>query len=127
MTVSNLTVSIVLFLAATTTPLEAQDFTAYTVAPELRNLSDVRPMVDSAAMRLVKAGTFATVLLQAMVRKDGSTTNVSVQESSGNPVLDTAAINVVKSMNWKPGEDPDGPKDVWISLPVVFRPRDIGR
>jgi TonB family protein len=127
MTVSYVTALVALFLVAATTPLEAQDFTAYTVAPELRNLANIRPMVDSAATRLVKAGTSATVLLQAMVRKDGSTTNVSVQQSSGNAVIDSAAINVVQSMNWKPGGDRDGPKDVWISLPVVFRPKDIAR
>jgi protein TonB len=126
-TLSNLTFSIALSLVASTTALEAQDFTPYTVAPQLRNLIHIRPMVDSAATRLVKAGSSATVLVHAMVRTDGSTTNVSVQESSGNPVLDSTAIKVVQSMNWKPGEDRDGPKDVWISLPVVFRPKDIGR
>ena len=72
MTLSNLTFSIALSLVASTTALEAQDFTPYTVAPQLRNLIHIRPMVDSAATRLVKAGSSATVLVHAMVRTDGS-------------------------------------------------------
>jgi hypothetical protein len=54
-------IAFALLVLAAASPVRAQGV-AYTVKPELRNLSDVRPMIDSAAARLLKFTTSSTVL-----------------------------------------------------------------
>jgi protein TonB len=48
------------------------------------------------------------VLVQFTVETDGSTTNVSVAGTSGNPSLDQAAAKCISGWRWKPAEQAGG-------------------
>lgn len=62
------------------------------------------------------------VMIQMVVRKDGSLDNLKVLRSSGNKLLDDEAMRVVKLMpNWIPGKEGGVPVDVYFTLPFNFK------
>ena len=61
-----------------------------------------------------------TVIVEFTVLKDGSVTDVHAIFGS-DPVLNEAAVNAVsKSLKWTPGEQNGEPRNVRMSVPVVF-------
>ena len=66
-------------------------------------------------------GTQGRVLVQFVVEKDGSITNVNVVRSV-SPELDAEALRVVKAMpNWTPGKHKGEAVRVKFTIPIVFR------
>ena len=66
-------------------------------------------------------GTEGRVLVQFVVEKDGSITNVK-KVKSVSPELDAEALRVVKSMpNWTPGKQRGEAVRVKFTIPIVFR------
>lgn len=62
------------------------------------------------------------VIVQFVVDKDGSITEVEVLQSGGDPSLDREAVRVVKSMpKWTPGKQEGAPVRVRYTMPVNFR------
>ena len=62
------------------------------------------------------------VIVQFVVDKDGSITNVQVAQSGGDPSLDKEAVRVVKAMpKWLPGMQKGKPVRVKYTMPVNFR------
>ena len=60
-----------------------------------------------------------TVLVQALVGKDGKVHDVRVQKSI--PMLDASAIAAVKQWVFKPALSNNKPVAVWVAVPVRFR------
>ncbi len=61
------------------------------------------------------------VLVQFIVEKDGSLSNVNVLRSVF-PSLDAEAVRVVKAMpNWKPGRQKGEPVRVKFTIPLMFK------
>ena len=61
------------------------------------------------------------VIVQFVVDKDGSITNVQVAQSGGDPSLDKEAVRVVKAMpKWRPGMQKGKPVRVKYTMPVNF-------
>lgn len=67
-------------------------------------------------------GIQGRVIVQFVVGKDGSITNVDIAKSGGDASLDKEAIRVIKSMpNWKPGQQRGKAVRVKYTVPVNFR------
>lgn len=65
-------------------------------------------------------GIEGTVTVQATVGRDGSLSDLLVV-SPANPLLDAAAIEVVKVLpNWKPALEKGMPVDAQVKVPVRF-------
>ena len=68
-----------------------------------------------------KAGKQGRVIVQFVVCKDGSITNVSTLRDI-DPALDAEAIRVISAMpKWKPGRQKGKEVDVKYTVPVMFR------
>jgi len=65
-----------------------------------------------------EASVDGTVLVQALVGKDGKVHDVRVQKSI--PMLDAAAIAAVKQWVFKPALSNNKPVAVWVAVPVKF-------
>ena len=66
-------------------------------------------------------GVQGRVIVQFVVEKDGSVSNVQVVRSV-DPALDREAVRVVKSMpKWNPGMNNGQPARVKYTLPVTFK------
>lgn len=71
------------------------------------------------------AGKQGRVIVQFVVRKDGSISDVLVAKSAGNLSLDNEAVRVVSSMpKWNPGTQGGKPVNVQYTIPVQFKLRD---
>lgn len=69
----------------------------------------------------IKQGIQGRVLVEFVVRKDGSITDVKVHKSV-HPDLDKEAVRVVKSMpKWNPGKDKGKYVNVHYVMPIEFR------
>ena len=68
------------------------------------------------------AGKQGRVMVQFVVRKDGSISDVSVVKSAGNLSLDKEAVRAVSSMpKWNPGTQGGKPVNVQYTMPVQFK------
>ena len=68
------------------------------------------------------AGKEGRVMVQFVVRKDGSISDVSVAKSAGNLSLDKEAVRAVSSMpKWNPGTQGGKPVNVQYTIPVQFK------
>jgi protein TonB len=69
----------------------------------------------------VKAGIEGNVIVQFVVEKDGSPSNIIIKKGLGYG-CDEEVIRVVKAMpKWKPGKQNGKPARVQMVLPVKFR------
>ena len=68
------------------------------------------------------AGKQGRVVVQFVVRKDGSISDVSVVKSAGDASLDKEAVRAVSSMpKWNPGTQGGKPVNVQYTMPVQFK------
>jgi protein TonB len=65
-----------------------------------------------------EAGVDGTVMVQALVGKDGRVKDTKVTKSI--PMLDAAAITAVKGWVFKPALSNNKPVAVWVAIPVRF-------
>lgn len=69
-----------------------------------------------------RAGTQGSVTLEVVVRKDGTTGDVAVAQSSGSPGLDGAAIAAARSWRFEPALGDDGqPVDLKVRRTLQFK------
>ena len=68
-----------------------------------------------------KLGSEGTTRVKFTIEKDGSLSNISIVESSGDPLLDIEALRIVSSSPaWTPGAFRGVPVRVSYTIPVVF-------
>ena len=63
------------------------------------------------------------ILLRVLVNRDGRPETVQLQQSSGYPGLDQAALDAVQRWRFVPAQRGDTPVSAWVAVPVVFRLR----
>jgi len=63
-----------------------------------------------------------TVRLYALVWADGHVQEVRIDRSSSNSVADAAAVRVMESANFNPGQVEGIPAPIWVLFPVTFEP-----
>lgn len=91
-------------------------FGEYVYTDELpEKITHVQPVYPDIAR---EAGVDGTVMVQALVGKDGRVKDVRVVKSI--PMLDQAAITAVKGWVFKPALSNNKPVAVWVGCPVKF-------
>lgn len=68
----------------------------------------------------LRAGIEGTTVVTALVDTDGSIMEVKILKSSGNDMLDQAALEAAKRAQFTPAKQRDRFVRVWISIPVKF-------
>lgn len=97
-------------------------FTPYTVGPKLRNPQRAAEILQRKFPEILRnAGIGGTVLVWAFVDQTGVVKNCQVHTSSGNTMLDQAAVAAVFEFEFLPALNFDQHVPVWVSLPVTFQ------
>jgi protein TonB len=69
----------------------------------------------------VSLGITGSVILRALVGPDGETHELRVWRSSGNPLLDNAALAAARRWAFAPARHGPHPIAAWVEVPVHFR------
>jgi len=68
-----------------------------------------------------KAGIEGNTVIKALVNIDGTIIDAQVLKSSGNQMLDQAALAAARKAKFTPAKQRDKFVRVWVSIPVRFR------
>jgi protein TonB len=69
----------------------------------------------------LQAGIEGTCIIKAVIDTVGSVVDVEVFMSSGNTLLDDAALQAFRTYTFTPALQHDRPVSVWIRMPVTFK------
>jgi len=67
-----------------------------------------------------KAGEKGSVMVRVFVDVAGRPSQVSVESSSGYPLLDEAAVSAVRAAQFRPYSEGGVPRTVWVRVPINF-------
>jgi len=99
-------------------------FTPFTVAPSIVNREAV---IDAMAREypplLREAGVGGTVRVYFFIDADGIVQDFRIDESSGHPAIDDAALEVADVFRFSPAMNRDERVPVWVSFPITFQTR----
>jgi TonB family protein len=99
-------------------------FTPYTVAPSIVNREQVvRAMVDAYPALLRDAGIGGTIRVYFFIDEDGLVRDTQIDQSSGHPALDDAALAVAGTYRFSPAMNRTQRVPVWVSFPITFQVR----
>jgi protein TonB len=99
----------------------APTFTPYTVRPDIRNREEVRRALEREYPSILRdAGLGGTVQVWFFIDEEGKVVRTQIQESSGQTLLDQAALKVADIIQFSPALNRDKRVPVWISLPITF-------
>jgi protein TonB len=102
----------------------APTFTPFTVAPDIRNRSEVQRALQREYPPLLRdAGIGGTVQVWFFIDENGRVQDTRVNQSSGHTALDEAAIKVAGVFQFSPALNRDKKVPVWVSLPITFTTR----
>lgn len=76
---------------------------------------------DYYAPSLDEAKDARTVVAVHVGISRGKTLETRLEESSGNPALDDAALRVLRDFEWEPGYIGDAPVAGWLQIPFEIR------
>lgn len=105
-------------------PAQEPVFTPFTDRPQLLNREEVRVSLENnfpVAKREEGGDWVTTVWLY--IRDDGVVERIQINDSSGDPVMDEAALRVARVMRFSPAENRGERVSVWVSMPIAFRTR----
>lgn len=103
---------------------EAPAFTPYTVAPEVRNRTEVQRSLEGAyPEQLRDAGIGGATIVHFFIDERGTVQNAMVAESSGHSALDAAALEVASSFQFSPALNREQRVPVWVQIPIIFQAR----
>lgn len=110
--------------ASVVTDIRAEPtFTPFTVAPSILNRDEVvAAMIAEYPPLLRDAGIGGTVRVWFLIGADGRVDQVRIDESSGHPAIDQAAMNVSGAYEFSAALNGDEKVPVWVSFPITFRP-----
>jgi TonB family protein len=107
----------------TTTPIEeAPGFAVMTVRPRVLNVPEVRRTMEQqypSVLRDARIG--GTVVVWFLVDERGEVEDTQIQTSSGQPLLDQAALRVASVYRFSPARNRDQLVKVWVIFPVTFQ------
>lgn len=99
-------------------------FTPFTVAPSIRNRSEVVRAIEQAYPPLLRdAGIGGRVLVYFFIDAEGNVGSVRIHETSGHAALDDAALIVAEAYRFRPAENRGVDVPVWVSFPITFQVR----
>lgn len=99
---------------------EDPQFTPRTEEPRLLNAGDVSQRLEDRKPDDIAEGETLEVGVHIYIDEEGSVANMLVNQSSGREDVDTAALEVARTMEFSPAMNEDEPVAVWISLPIRF-------
>jgi protein TonB len=93
-------------------------------------LADSPPHVDTSGDNLQPAypasalpgNEAGAVVVDALVRENGTVKRVTLRKTSGFDDLDTAAVNAVKGWKFSPAIKGGSSAEDWASVQIVFQP-----
>ena len=99
-------------------------YTAYTQAPQIVNRDEIlAALIRAYPPQLRDAGLGGTVRIYFLIDEGGTVRNRVLDESSGHPALDEAAMQVASVYRFRPATNGDEPVYAWVSLPMTFQVR----
>lgn len=102
----------------------APTFTPYTVQPDITNRAEVARALEMAYPPLLRdQGISGTARVWFFIDAGGNIQRIQIRESSGNPLLDEAALKVARTIKFTPAINGVEEVPVWISLPITFTVR----
>lgn len=102
---------------------EAEIFVVVEEMPELiGGIASLYAVIEYPDLAL-RAGIEGTVVVQFVIETDGVPTNPQIMKSGGS-ILDTAAMNAIKKLKFKPGKQRGKPVRVRYAMPVRFKLTD---
>ncbi len=81
-------------------------------------LRNTKPRYPASARRNGESGT---VLLKVLVTREGLSSRVELENSSGSNVLDQLALETVKRWRFTPAQRGGDPVESWVRVPIEFR------
>ncbi|MBI4410751.1 MAG: energy transducer TonB [Gemmatimonadetes bacterium] len=100
---------------------DAPVFTPYTVAPELKNRSEVQRTLQRNYPAILRdAGIGGQVLVWFFIDEHGRVKKFQMKQSSGHQGLDEAALKVADVMQFSPAVNREKKVPVWVALPITF-------
>ncbi|MGD8278099.1 MAG: TonB family protein [Gemmatimonadota bacterium] len=100
---------------------KAPTFTPFTVAPRLKNNGEVARALERNYPPLLRdAGIGGEVNVWFFIDEEGKVLKTQVNQSSGYPALDDAAVKVGQMMEFTPAYNRDKKVQVWVSIPIKF-------
>ncbi len=102
-------------------PSDRPTFIPRDTDPVLQDQSSIVALLErSYPENLKNAGIGGTVVFWLFVDENGTVANYEIKTSSGNTLLDQAAVPVVTQMRFSPAMSRDKPVGVWVDQPVTF-------
>lgn len=99
-------------------------FTPYTVAPDITNRNEVIRALEREYPPLLRdAGIGGTANIWFFIDESGRVQDTRIQQSSGHPQLDDAALKVADVMQFTPAMNRDKMVPVWVAFPITFQVR----
>ncbi len=96
-------------------------FTPYEVAPEVRNVDEVRAALTREYPAVLRdAGIGGTVVMWFFINDAGAVENVQVNQTSGFEQLDAAAMTVANVFEFTPAINQNEQVAVWVAIPITF-------
>jgi protein TonB len=103
------------------TPLQP-GFTPMTVRPEILNVAEVRRMMEQQYPTILRdARIGGTVRVWFLVDEKGVVEETRIETTSGQQLLDQAALKVASVYRFSPARNRDQIVKVWVAFPVTFR------
>ena len=101
---------------------DVPSFTPFTIAPVLRNRTEVGRALTREYPKLLRdAGVGGSCEVWIRISAGGAVEDVQVNQSSGHPSLDAAALRVGQTMTFSPAMNRDKEVSVWVSIPITFQ------
>lgn len=115
---------LVLGACASGAPSSGPTSTPQTVAPQITNRSEVVEALEREYPPLLReAGIGGTATVWVFIDENGRVQETRIQESSGDPQLDEAALRVAEIMRFSPALNDGERVPVWVAFPITFAVR----
>lgn len=99
-------------------------FTPMTVRPGLRNTQEVQEALRREYPPMLRdAGIGGRALIWFHIDANGEIADLRMNQSSGYPDLDDAALRVARGMRFTPALNRDRRVAVWVAIPITFSSR----
>ena len=81
-------------------------------------ITQVKPVYPE---EVKKAGIEGSVLVKSFINTSGSVTEVEIIETSGNDLLDKAAVEAAQKCKFKPAIKDGRPVAIWVAYKINFK------
>lgn len=103
-------------------------FTPFTAAPSILNRDEIVEAMKAQYPPLLReAGVGGVVRVFMFIDTTGAVRDTRIQESSGHPALDDAALRVAGVYRFEPARNQEKKVEVWVAFPMTFQVGDVER